>query len=32
MPEVTIDWAAVWFNLTQLLTAWVLALPVAYPC
>jgi putative Mg2+ transporter-C (MgtC) family protein len=30
MPDIDINWAVVWFNLGHLLTAWVLALPVAW--
>lgn len=30
MPDISINWSEVWFNLVQLLTAWVLALPVAW--
>ena len=30
MPDITINWAEIWFNLGHLLTAWVLSLPVAW--
>lgn len=30
MPDISINWSEVWFNLGQLLTAWALALPVAW--
>lgn len=29
-PDITINWAEIWFNLGQLLIAWMLALPVAW--
>jgi putative Mg2+ transporter-C (MgtC) family protein len=30
MPNLGIDWPEIWLNLAHLLTAWVLALPVAW--
>jgi len=30
MLDISIDWAEIWFNLVHLLTAWLLALPVAW--
>lgn len=30
MPEIDINWGEIWFNLTHLLMAWGLALPVAW--
>jgi len=30
MPDITINWAEIWFNLGHLLTAWILSLPVAW--
>jgi putative Mg2+ transporter-C (MgtC) family protein len=30
MPDISINWPEIWFNLTHLLMAWILALPVAW--
>ena len=30
MPDLSINWSEVWFNLSHLLTAWALALPVGW--
>jgi len=30
MPDISIHWPEIWFNLGHLLTAWTLALPVAW--
>ena len=30
MPDISINWPEIWFNLGHLLTAWILALPVAW--
>jgi hypothetical protein len=27
MPDISINWPEIWFNLTHLLMAWILALP-----